>query len=310
MKSTEMVDERRIAEASALRRYFQEQWNLLVELVEARGRTRDELMEEQERLDDAIESIVTRTDSRMRAVSRYQKRLRGGTRALLMHIDSLVDELPGSLLINKETFLHDPQISTFFNSMEEVSELCNRFYDMHDYLVSPEHLEGDLVHFILFLRYKEKTVLGSEMQGDILLREVKQTSVVFSNHQLLAPSMTEDEARQALKQILFDNVVRYMRAHIVGLKQDQQQTVSSILHHSEDLRNPEVYLDRILEYLALPKELIRIHENTIRVNRMGIKLSDKAKGSGEAINLSELEIGEDRPQLLSIVCVPREIIDI
>ncbi|OOZ37460.1 hypothetical protein [Solemya velesiana gill symbiont] len=100
-----------------------------------------------------------------------------------------------------------------------------------------------------------------------------------------------------------------MRAHIVGLKQDQQQSTSGLIHHDEDLRNPEVYLTHILGYLSLPQELIKILENIIRVDRMGIKIEDQGKKGGAAINLKELEIGEDYRQLLSMVSIPREIID-
>ncbi|MES9845635.1 MAG: hypothetical protein ABW162_07415 [Candidatus Sedimenticola sp. PURPLELP] len=303
------MKDKRIVEASALRLYFQEQWDQLMGLLEKQSEKREALLAEEDRLEDAIESIVTRTDSRMRAISRYQKRLREGTKALLLHIDQLVDELPQALLISRESFLHDPQVSAFFSRLDEVTELCNQFYDMHDYLLTPEHKGADEIFFILFLRYKEKSILGSEIRGDILLREVEKTSVVFSGHQVLAPSMTEAEVRLSLKQTLFDNVVRYMRSHIIGLKHDQQKSASGIIHHDEDLRNPEVYLTRILEYLALPQELIKILENTIRVDRMGIKVEKSVDSDGAAISLSELEIGDDYRQLLSMVRVPREILD-
>ncbi|OOZ37461.1 hypothetical protein [Solemya velesiana gill symbiont] len=193
------MTEKRIAEASSLRGYFQEQWDQLMRLLEAQSQKREARLAEEDRLDEAIESIVTRTDSRMRALTRYKTRLREGARGLLLHIDNLVDELPDALLISKDTFLQDPQVSTFFSSIEEVNELCNQFYDMHDYLITPEHRGANEIFFILFLKYQEKTVLGSEIQGDILLREVQQTSVTFFGHQLLAPSVTELEVRHALK---------------------------------------------------------------------------------------------------------------
>ncbi len=45
---------------------------------------------------------------------------------------------------------------------------------------------------------KDKKIFGVEMDGEILKRDVLQTSVDFSDHQIVAPMISEEETRKEL----------------------------------------------------------------------------------------------------------------
>ncbi|MES9903391.1 MAG: hypothetical protein ABW168_12040 [Sedimenticola sp.] len=303
------MTEKRVAEASSLRHYFQEQWGLLMGLLDEQSRLRDERSANKERVEASIEAVVSGTDPRVRSASGYRKRLRGGAAALLRHIESLVDALPPALLISKATYLHNPQVSSLFANMDEVRQLCSDLFHLHDCPITDEHSRAEQVFFLLFLNYQEKSILGTQMVGEIIQREVHQTSIVFWGHRLLEPSLTEDEARRLLKQVLYENVTRYMRTRMTHLRHGQQGEVTGLIPPDQDIRNPEIYLSHILEYLELPQDLITIVANTVHINRMGIKVGEGNDHGGETIHLSELDIGEEPQKLVSIVAIPSEVLN-
>jgi len=64
---------KRIPEASALREFFQEQWEHLQQLLEARQLNKLQQQSEAERLSSAVGTIVEGTDIRLRAIGNYQE---------------------------------------------------------------------------------------------------------------------------------------------------------------------------------------------------------------------------------------------
>ncbi|NJL59161.1 MAG: hypothetical protein HC887_05450 [Desulfobacteraceae bacterium] len=51
---------------------------------------------------------------------------------------------------------------------------------------------------LLVMNYRDKKIFGTEMDGEIIKREVLQTSVDFSDHEIVAPMISEEETRKEL----------------------------------------------------------------------------------------------------------------
>jgi hypothetical protein len=296
--------ERRVAEAYSLRNFFQEQWLQLSILL---GLDADELAESPinaEVLGDAIDVMVDGTDARIRGIRRYKYRLRRGTRHLLEHIDGLVDSLPEALELSRHSFVHEPQVSAFFKSADHIVRCCQQSHDVDDYIMEHRNHAGEGFFVLLFMQYREKDVLGSEFRGELLLRDVRQTSVEFSAHRFMAPSPSESEARRALKSILFESVVECLKARLIRLRQKGGDDNGRSEEPVPNLHNPAEYLDTLISLLEMPLDLIRLEQDRICINHMGIKVSEGNDVRARSIDLQQVTFGDSHSKLLMLTRIP------
>jgi hypothetical protein len=307
-----MVAERRIKEASALRSFFHEQWQYLTELLGADDKAASDEGGYGIPVAEAIDEIVQGTDARVRAVYNYKDSLRTGTRGLLEHIDGIVGQISGAIKLSRKSFVYDHQVSSLLGSMKEVQKLCEESDDIQEYLKAIHPATQESFYALLFMNCHEKVVFGDELRGDVIQRDVKQTSVYFSGHRFLAPAADELDVRLALKYILFENVVQYLKLSLNREKQSETKSPDDYSYFSnsmETLNNPSRYLNKLVHILELPLELISLHEDAVCVNSMGIKIPDAAKSDDE-IHLQELEIGGSHSYLMALVEMPFNEIEI
>lgn len=225
-----MAVERRIHEASVLRDFFHEQWQYLLELLGVEDDLPD-VESDGIPVGEAISEMVQGTDARIRAVHNYKDSLRSGIRTLLQHLDGIVEQVPPAVKLTRKSFVYNHQISSLLESMKEVRRLCNESEEIQQYLKSPIAVEQGSFFAVLFMDYHEKVVFGDAMRGDVIQRDVKQTSVYFTGQKLLAPAATEHEVRLALKHFLFKNVVEYLKLFLSREKQSEKknQGITAIL---------------------------------------------------------------------------------
>lgn len=181
---------------------------------------------------EAIESVVDGTEPKIRYVSTYKKLLEKSVTTSLLYINDLVNNIPGSIDINHKNFGIDPQVHAYFSSTNEIKEIFSISDELKSFFDNPEHKQA---YALLCMTHDEKTVLGMELQNDILCRDVKQTAVNFSEHKVMSPTATEDETRDGIKKCIFDGLITYALKKLIGLKseyrglQEQQCSLQSRL---------------------------------------------------------------------------------
>ncbi|MEN8178108.1 MAG: hypothetical protein ABFS39_05750 [Pseudomonadota bacterium] len=298
---------KRIPEASALRNFFQEQWDYLQKLIEIRQANKLRQQREGEVLSNAVETIVDATDARLRAIGSYQEDLRESARGLLDHIEGLVMLMPAAVQLNQSAYINDPMVNMLFRSPAEFHRLFSQNLPIQDFFNSPENHKSDEVFALLFLKRAEKSILGSAIQGEIILKEVLQTSVTFSGHRLMVPCATEQSVRSAMKRTLFESAVQYMDRLIAKMRHAQtaEEKIAALQNPYRNIDNPEVYLQMLTEQMKLPQKLIRLQDSLLRVNAMGIKLPLDSSAPADQVRLHELEIGEEQSRIMTLVRYPR-----
>jgi len=301
------VANRRVAEATALRGFFHDQWEHLRQLASDWRDKRARDQEEAQRITSVVESIVEATDSRMRGVGDYQERLRSSSRKLLDHIQGLVMAMPPAVCIDRVAVVKDPLASRLFGDRQRVQEIFCEDPAVQAYFRSEEHADKEQVFALLFLLRHDKNILGPEMRGEMIVKEVQQTSVAFHGHRLHAAGPDEAWVRSAMKKILFDNVIRHIKHQITGLRHSQSEEEKRIglLNPERNMNNPAVYIDMLVEQLSAPGKLIRLQDEMLRVNNMGIKLPLESKASSDLLRLYEMEIGESHSRVAALVRYPR-----
>ena len=301
------VTNRRVSEATALRGFFQEQWDHLQQLVAEWQEKKARDQEEARNISSAVEYIVETTDSRIRGIGGYHKLLRGSARKLLDHIQGLVADMPSAVCVDRVAVVKDPLIGSLFSDTESLQELFCEDPDVRAYFRSQEHAGREHVYALLFLHRQEKNVFGSEMKGEILLREVQQTSVTFYGHQLLGADPTEAQIRSTMKKILFESVIKHIKYRMTQLRHGQSEEEKRLgaLNPDQNINNPVVYMDMLVEQLGLPRRLIKLQDALLRINKMGIKLPLDSKASSDVLRLYEVEVGSELSRISLIVRYPR-----
>ena len=291
-----MDSDRRSPETASLRHYFQVQLERITTLVDRYASRRRASRQRNSLEVAAVESVVKATDSRLRTVSTYRKRLRAGVRALLDYVDHLVDRLPPPIEVNQQSFLHDPRVNAFFVNKASIREMFSRSPELQDFFSDPGNSGLEHVCAIMFMARNEKEVFSSGLADGLLIRDVKQTTVSFTDHTISQPRASESEVRSALRQFLFERYVEYI---------DYQLTLlNAALGHSV-LNSPSIYLDALERTFERPEELLRLETNVIRVNRIGIRVTEDSKEAVNEFTLYELGLGDQPSQAIALVVYPR-----
>jgi hypothetical protein len=303
-----MINDRRKAEAASLRQLFHEQWSHLLHLLDTWHRRRDSKRSESDELVTAVEQVVSGTNARIRSIGSYKKQLRESVHAVLDYVDTLVDELPEAITVSQETFFSNPLVNAFFVNTEDIRQIFCNARELQDFFANHSNRTLADAYALLFVRKTEKTVLGKDLCGDLLLGDVIQTTVSFWDHQILYPCASELLARKSLKVMLFRSVVKYIRIHMIRACSQQMQ--ANLQHKHLDpihsLKNPEVYLQELRRLLSSPMELLKKNESTLRVNRMGICLSDNDTSAANELHLNEIAIGDEQTRIVVMVKYPRD----
>ena len=171
-----------------------------------------------------------------------------------------------------------------------------------------EGYDRDEVFALLFIRHREKTILGSEIRGGIILREVKQTCLGLYGHRLVSPCMTEEDARFEMVVTLFESVTRYIKDKFLDEKKRLLKSVKKMPAFGLDgsIINPRIYLDRLIEELNDPRQLVSLESNQIRISKLGIKLPLESSMPSDLLNLYKIQVGDADSCIVTLIRYPRD----
>lgn len=299
-----MTIDRRTPEAASLRHLFHSQWTHFLQLFNAWNARHLTKEKQKAALTQAIETVVDSTDVRLRGLGNYKNKLRHGVRALLHHVEELVASLPGSVAVNQKSFGKNPLLNALFVNKEEMKKIFSRSRELQHYFSSGQSKKVDEAFALLFVRKEEKTVLGKHLNGDILFSDVKQTIVNFTEHLVVSPGASEEATRNSLKKMLFARIVEYVEIHMTRLRYRQAED-SQTAKPSVNLKNPAIYLETLSGILNEPEELVKLQQQFLRLNKMGVKLTEESVAAENRLHLYELIIGKQPPQVVCLVSYPR-----
>jgi hypothetical protein len=96
--------------------------------------------------------------------------------------------------------------------------VLGRFLTVRDYLRDVSGPLPEDIFVLLSMSRRERTVLGMELDGETLKRDVLQTAVSFCDYRYLAPSDSERMTRRELKKRGFDFLLERALERIVAEK--------------------------------------------------------------------------------------------
>ena len=194
--------------------------NLIARIKESRSQRRAEkavARAREEAVMVAIEHVVDEINPKLRAVSSYRKKLRQAVERALAYSAEIADAVPGPVDVNKTAWSRDPMVRAFFTGVEDMRHVLSRSNEVHDFFASSDASGQQYCYALLNMQRSERTVLGVENRGDIIRRDVKQTSVSFKDRRVVKPGPSESQLRQDLEKRAFEVLVAYVLERITSL---------------------------------------------------------------------------------------------
>ncbi len=167
-------------------------------------------------LRDAIEQVVDASEPRIRLVGDYADKLLDAVDTALNHCHQVIRQLPSALTLSARAWASDPRVNAFFATSADLRATLSRSRAVRAFFQQP----GQPAEcFALLLMVKRETeTFGSALAGDMLVREVRQIQVNFSEHRLHFPAASEAELRQDLRQRMLVFLANRAQARISELR--------------------------------------------------------------------------------------------
>ena len=289
-------------------------------------------------LDEVVEHVVAEVSSRLRAIPGYARALRDPVLTTFRYIDGIVEAIPAPLLCCRSSFTDDPRINAFFVSPQHIQEVFSQSKEVRDLFETNPLAEECWA--LMCMRQEERTQFGMALVGGEVRKDVMQTAVSFTDHQVVSPGIDEATARCALKCCMFNGLLAHIRRRandartriaelenrIVvakrrlrvlgqdfsrksarrGLEAEIERLQGEL---SEDpLRLPTLndHLRFAVECLSNPADILQAETRSLSLTRMAIKLEKGSEEPGYELTLPEIRIASHAPRISTLVHFPRE----
>lgn len=136
------------------------------------------------------------------------------------HVVALVDGLAPPVSLAPDGYHDNPLLRTFFISGREVRVLVESDRNLADFL--REQTEPlPCVTALLALEKHQKMIMGAELSGAVVLRDVPQIAVSFEDCHLIDPSASELQTRRQLKRRAYDHLLGLALKCIAHVKSER-----------------------------------------------------------------------------------------
>lgn len=285
-------------------------------------------------LAQAIDHIVDQTNSRLRFLPGYARVLKEPVAATLRYIDDLVEQVPAAILCSRSAFSDDPRVSAFFVDPKHMQETFSGAAEVRTLVDANPAAEE--IWALLCMRKAERRRLGMTLVDDEIHKDVMQTAVSFTDHQVLAPGISEADSRCSLKCCVLKRLLTYIRDHTsderirvaemenrraslvnqlkraeavddglrVALRNEIDALGKELAHEIPRLSSLEDQLEEIARVLRDPAGFVNGRRHSICLNRQGIKQDDDCLRTGNEISMFEIEVAAQGTRIAALVHFP------
>lgn len=270
-------------------------------------------------LDSAIEHAVTTVEPLLMHTSGYPDRYRHPVRVAMEYAGQLADSLPGPVNIDRDAYTRDSLVHVLFPDGNAITDAITASLSMQEYLRNPPSSKE--FYALMGMRRIDKKLMGMELVGSVLQREVVQQATYFTSHTIECPSPDEALARNKAAMQFFHRLVTHVKARIEQRRQSKDALLAKRkeltprllsadgpertateerttkledgLHSIIESLGPDHYLEDFEAVLLHPEEYLYLKQTSITLDSMGIRRNADDGGSSKEFTFSEL-IGYDR----------------
>jgi hypothetical protein len=168
---------------------------------------------EEERINEAL-ARITAMNPRLRMVRRYRERLAPAVAASLQYADELVASFPEPHEASANAWSSDPYMRAFFATPNDLACTFGRSDELRAHFDrNPDSQEA---YATLGMAMAERHVLGVVQDGDMIRRDVAQTTICFGDHRVRICGRSEADLRREIGQRVVDELALEGLARLVA----------------------------------------------------------------------------------------------
>lgn len=168
------------------------------------GRANDAIAaQDRERVRESIERVMA-LHPQLQLARHYRKRLAPAVGTSLAYLRDLVDAVPAPREASTAAWAVDPYIHAYFAAPDDVASTLSRAAGLRAWFDN----NGDLPEAcaVLGMEMTERHILGVRQEGDTMRRDVPQTTLSFSDHQVRMCGRDDAELRNGIVARLLDQL--------------------------------------------------------------------------------------------------------
>jgi hypothetical protein len=240
----------------------------------------------------------------------------------------LVDALPPTVTIDRQSFASDPLVYALFASADDIGAVLAASGQVRDYLASPQSRQEGSFVALMAARRVDKRVFGVALQGEIVTTDVAQTLLQFSNQTVILPADDPDSARDTFLDATFDSLLLTFAGHLARLREDYKSlriereverarqcsqptgtgaafperciaTLDERLQQQFQSLQPEAIIAELADFLMQPEQALSLDPVRLWVTRRGvIQEADSHDADASPILFMELKSRDRRRHLV------------
>jgi hypothetical protein len=167
----------------------------------------------------AIERAVAAVEPLLKQSGAYPEIFLKPVTAAFEYAHTLAAKLPGPVMLSRESFAMDALVHALFASVDSVNDALVASHAVQDY--QREFPGATELYALMGMRMFEKSIIGVDLQGAVVQREVKQNVVYFTSHTIENPASSEMQARELAAWSLFDSLIGKVKKRVEARRQDR-----------------------------------------------------------------------------------------
>ena len=243
-------------------------------------------------IQQATDRVVQIADPVIRQAKCYRQVLADPIADSMRYFQSLLETIPGPVVLQRSRYYDDPTVKALFASPDELDEVLR--YDPENNKLRQQGSTGEVVA-MMTMRRQERTVFGHKQEGELIVRDVRQQAVSFTDHRIVAPSANLDTTRtgivnrglEALAMVAMERIA-LLRANkaelqgrkeylqgmvkILGVRSHRQEIFATLTSRNRDdvckveqmLAQVEVELETLRQRIGQPEQSLAHLEKVMR----------------------------------------------
>ena len=168
------------------------------------GRAEDRAAPQDREQVDATIGRVTALQPQLRLARHCEKRLAPAVAVSLAYMRELVEAVPAAREASAAAWSSDPYIHAYFAAPDDVARALSRSADLRAFFDNNADLPEAWA--VLGMELVERHILGARQEGETLRRDVPQTTIGFSDHQVRMCGRDEAGLRGEIVARLLDQL--------------------------------------------------------------------------------------------------------
>lgn len=165
---------------------------------------------------DMTEAVVDAVEPRVRLHKRYREKLDRCMRHAIAHLRALGTQPLEPVPLSRAAWAADARVNAFFATADDVATCLGRSPELRSFFDAVPNAGAQECFALLGMKKEERTVLGMDLKGDSVQREVPQVQVSFGEHRIVAPAATLAAARLEIGRRILLRLAQVALARIVA----------------------------------------------------------------------------------------------